>query len=54
MILSTILNLVVTPVLYVIIASLEDRFLPSRHGGNGNGEGSGETAVAPTETPATI
>ncbi len=56
MILSTILNLVVTPVLYVIIASLEDRFLPSRHGGagNGNGHGTGEPATAPTETPATI
>jgi HAE1 family hydrophobic/amphiphilic exporter-1 len=56
MILSTILNLVVSRVLYVFIASLEDRFLPSRHGGagNGNGHGTGEPATAPTETPATI
>ena len=55
MILSTILNLFVTPVLYVIIASLEDRFLPSRHG-NANGNGNGEHAPVPAhaETPATI
>ncbi len=52
MILSTILNLFVTPVLYVIIASLEERFLPSRHGSNGNG--TGDAVLAPSETPATI
>ncbi len=54
MILSTILNLFVTPVLYVIIASLEERFLPSRHGTT-DGNGSDHPPVpAPTETPATI
>jgi HAE1 family hydrophobic/amphiphilic exporter-1 len=44
MICSSILNLFVTPTLYVIIASLEDRFRPSRHGSSGNG---GETTVTP-------
>jgi HAE1 family hydrophobic/amphiphilic exporter-1 len=50
MILSTILNLFVTPTLYVIIATIEDRLLPSRHSGN-------EPDAPPTrpvETPATI
>ena len=51
MILSTILNLFVTPTLYVIIASIEERFLPSRHG---NGNGAEAPAVKKAETPATI
>jgi HAE1 family hydrophobic/amphiphilic exporter-1 len=51
MLLSTVLNLFVTPSLYVIIASLEDRFLPSRHGSNGD---HGSATPARAETPATI
>ncbi len=54
MILSTILNLFITPALYVIIASLEDRFLPSRHGSD-EGDGNGHPAVpGQTAAPATI
>ena len=51
MILSTVLNLFVTPTLYVIIASLEDRVFPSRHG---TGNGTEHPATKPAETPATI
>ncbi len=51
MILSTVLNLFVTPTLYVIIASLEDKFLPSRHGTSGGTE---SAESAPAQTPATI
>jgi HAE1 family hydrophobic/amphiphilic exporter-1 len=52
MILSTILNLFVTPTLYVIIATLEDKFRPERHapaptGGNG-------VPGEPARTPVTI
>jgi HAE1 family hydrophobic/amphiphilic exporter-1 len=56
MLLSTVLNLFVTPALYVIIASLEDRFLPSRHGESEGTNGHGRPAPGPgvTETPATI
>jgi hypothetical protein len=39
----------VTPVLYVLIASAEDRFRPNRHNGNGHGDsssGSLETRTA--------
>jgi len=50
MICSTVLNLFVTPLLYVIIATLEDRFRPARHGSPGEG---GETSV-PAPVPATI
>jgi HAE1 family hydrophobic/amphiphilic exporter-1 len=53
MICSTILNLFVTPTLYVIIATLEDKFRPERHGPGPDGSGSGmpgETA----RTPVTI
>jgi HAE1 family hydrophobic/amphiphilic exporter-1 len=53
MLLSTVLNLFVTPALYVIIASLEDRFLPSRHGGT-NGDGETASPAVRTEAPATI
>ncbi len=45
MICSSILNLFVTPTLYVIIATLEDRFRPTRHG-PAPGDG-GETPIAP-------
>jgi HAE1 family hydrophobic/amphiphilic exporter-1 len=45
MICSSILNLFVTPTLYVIIASLEERFRPARHGPT-PGDG-GETPIAP-------
>jgi HAE1 family hydrophobic/amphiphilic exporter-1 len=51
MLLSTVLNLFVTPALYVIIASLEDRFLPSRHATNGEG---GTPSQMLAETPATL
>jgi HAE1 family hydrophobic/amphiphilic exporter-1 len=52
MIVSTILNLFVTPTLYVIIATLEDKFRPERHGPapDGGGNVPGETA----RTPVTI
>ncbi len=45
MLFSTILNLFITPVLYVIVAGLEERFRPGRHRG-GNGEVSEITTVA--------
>jgi HAE1 family hydrophobic/amphiphilic exporter-1 len=52
MICSTVLNLFVTPTLYVIIASLEDRFRPTRHGdpaGPDNG-----APIVPAHAPATL
>ncbi len=52
MICSSILNLFVTPTLYVIIASLEERFRPTRHGAP-PGTTDGET-IAPVSAPATI
>jgi hydrophobic/amphiphilic exporter-1 (mainly G- bacteria), HAE1 family len=53
MICSSILNLLVTPTLYVIIASLEDRFRPTRHGPASTDTGTGVSPGTPT-TPATI
>ncbi len=53
MILSTILNLFITPVLYVFIAGLEDRFgmgrgkHAPRKGGNGASEGLADVSSAP-------
>jgi HAE1 family hydrophobic/amphiphilic exporter-1 len=54
MLVSTALNLFVTPVFYVIIATFEDRFLPHRHGRVDNGGDPGPTPDAPAQTPATI
>jgi len=58
MICSTILNLFITPALYVIIATLEDRLRPTRHGGSpGGGEprnGTSSDGVVRTGAPATI
>ena len=45
MICSTVLNLFITPALYVIIASIEERFRPGRHRG-GNGEAANVTTTA--------
>jgi hydrophobic/amphiphilic exporter-1 (mainly G- bacteria), HAE1 family len=54
MIVSTVLNLFITPALYVIIASLESRFRPTRHGPP-PGSTNGSAGVPPrSETPATI
>ncbi|HEV8020016.1 MAG TPA: efflux RND transporter permease subunit, partial [Candidatus Lustribacter sp.] len=52
MICSSILNLFITPALYVIIASLEDRFRPTRHGPAPTDEG--ETVPTGSHTPASI
>jgi HAE1 family hydrophobic/amphiphilic exporter-1 len=52
MICSSILNLFVTPTLYVIIATLEDRFRPARHGAT-PGASNGEAAAA-VHAPATL
>ena len=52
MICSTILNLFVTPTLYVIIATLEDKFRPARHG-PASADTSGGVSGSPS-TPATI
>jgi hydrophobic/amphiphilic exporter-1 (mainly G- bacteria), HAE1 family len=54
MICSTILNLFVTPTLYVIIASIEERFRPARHGAGPGEDGGNGVAVGPAQTPATI
>ena len=52
MICSTVFNLYITPVLYVLIASMEDRFRPARHGpASANGEGAALPGPQ-TETPA--
>jgi len=48
MVFSTILNLFITPVLYVIIAGLEERFRPSRRHRGGNGEPTEVTLVGET------
>jgi len=52
MICSSILNLFITPTLYVIIAAIEDRFRPTRHG---SGPGTdGEGVPIETRAPASI
>jgi HAE1 family hydrophobic/amphiphilic exporter-1 len=53
MICSSILNLFVTPTLYVIIASIEDRFRPARHGPAATGA-DGELPAGSPRTPATV
>jgi HAE1 family hydrophobic/amphiphilic exporter-1 len=52
MIVSSILNLFVTPTLYVIIATLEDKFRPTRHGPVPTGDVPG--SATPAHTPAAI
>ena len=52
MICSTILNLFITPTLYVIIASIEDRFRPNRHGPASTDDDGG--VPAETRAPASI
>lgn len=51
MIVSTILNLFVTPTLYVIIATLETKFHPTRHGPAAVGA---ENGIATTTPPAPV
>ncbi len=53
MICSSILNLFVTPTLYVIIATIEDRFRPTRHGPNTT-DTAGGVPPAPSSAPVTI
>jgi len=53
MIVSTVLNLFVTPVLYVLIAWIEDRF-GIGHGRHTPPDGGDEVAGAPQQHPATI
>jgi HAE1 family hydrophobic/amphiphilic exporter-1 len=53
MICSSILNLFITPTLYVIIASIEEKFRPTRHGPASTDTGSGTPAGTPPR-PATI
>jgi HAE1 family hydrophobic/amphiphilic exporter-1 len=53
MICSSILNLFVTPTLYVIIASIEEKFRPTRHGPASTDMGTGLPAGTPP-SPATI
>ncbi|HZO94914.1 MAG TPA: efflux RND transporter permease subunit [Candidatus Baltobacteraceae bacterium] len=53
MIVSTVLNLFVTPVLYVIIASIEDRFGAGR-GPHARASGDVEGPFAPETTPARV
>jgi HAE1 family hydrophobic/amphiphilic exporter-1 len=53
MICSSILNLVVTPTLYVIIASIEEKFRPTRHGPATTDTDSGDIATGP-RAPASI
>jgi len=52
MICSTILNLFITPTLYVIIATIEERFRPTRHGPASTDTDSG--LAAGSTTPATL
>jgi HAE1 family hydrophobic/amphiphilic exporter-1 len=52
MICSSILNLFVTPTLYVIIASLEERFRPTRHG-PAPSEAAGDVSTGP-RAPASV
>jgi HAE1 family hydrophobic/amphiphilic exporter-1 len=52
MIVSTILNLFITPSLYVIIATLEDRFRPERHGPAPGTDGG--VPPGPARVPASI
>jgi HAE1 family hydrophobic/amphiphilic exporter-1 len=53
MICSTVFNLFITPVLYVLIASIEDRFRPTRHTpGEAPSNGAGSAGLA-TESPTT-
>ena len=52
MIFSTILNLFVTPVLYVIIAGIEDRLGFGR--GTHTGSGSNGTTGTPTTQPGRV
>jgi hydrophobic/amphiphilic exporter-1 (mainly G- bacteria), HAE1 family len=52
MVCSSILNLFVTPALYVLIASLEERFRPTRHG-PASTETAGEVTTGP-RAPASI
>ena len=53
MIVSSILNLFVTPTLYVIIATLEDKFRPTRHG-PGATPGDNGLPAGPAQTPVSI
>jgi HAE1 family hydrophobic/amphiphilic exporter-1 len=54
MICSSILNLFVTPTLYVIIASIEEKFRPTRHGPASTDTGSGVPPASSPHSPATI
>jgi hydrophobic/amphiphilic exporter-1 (mainly G- bacteria), HAE1 family len=54
MICSSILNLFVTPTLYVIIASIEEKFRPSRHGAGPAETGNGGVPAGTSSAPVTI
>jgi len=53
MICSSILNLFITPTIYVIVASIESRFRPTRHGADPGG-GNGLPAVPPRSAAPTV
>jgi hypothetical protein len=53
MICSSILNLFITPALYVVIASIEEKFRPTRHGPASTDTTEGDVATGP-RAPASI